>query len=65
MSYLFVGNLSKNVTEKALHNLFSKCGLCAVELNNFNGIEMVQLNVKDFKKSEVIAFTPAEFLARQ
>ena len=32
MSYLFVGNLSKNVTEKALHNLFSKCGLCAVEL---------------------------------
>ncbi len=25
--------------------------LCAVELNNFNGIEMVQLNVKDFKKS--------------
>ena len=32
MSYLFVGNLSKNVTEKALHTLFSKCGLCAVEL---------------------------------
>ena len=32
MSYLFVGNLSKNVSEKALHNLFSKCGLCAVEL---------------------------------
>ena len=32
MSYLFVGNLSKNVTEKALHSLFSKCGLCAFEL---------------------------------
>ena len=32
MSYLFVGNLSKNVTEKNLHILFSKCGLCAVEL---------------------------------
>lgn len=32
MSYLFVGNLSKNVTEKALHTLFSKYGLCAVEL---------------------------------
>ena len=32
MSYLFVGNLSKNVTEKALHTLFSTCGLCAVEL---------------------------------
>ena len=32
MSYLFVGNLFKNVNEKALHNLFSKCGLCAVEL---------------------------------
>ena len=32
MSYLFVGNLSKNVSEKALHILFSKCGLCAVEL---------------------------------
>ena len=32
MSYLFVGNLAKNVTEKALHTLFSKFGLCAVEL---------------------------------
>ena len=32
MSYLFVGNLSKNVSEKTLHILFSKCGLCAVEL---------------------------------
>ena len=32
MSYLFVGNLSKNITEKPLHNLFLECGLCAVEL---------------------------------
>ena len=32
MSYLFVGNLSKNITEKSLHKLFSECGLCAVEL---------------------------------
>ena len=32
MSYLFVGNLSKNLSEKALHNLFSECGLCAVDL---------------------------------
>ena len=32
MSYLFVGNLSKNITEKILFDLFSQCGLCAVEL---------------------------------
>ena len=32
MSYLFVGNLSKNVNEDVLHKLFSKIGLCAVEL---------------------------------
>ena len=32
MSYLFVGNLSKNITEKPLHTLFSECGLCAVDL---------------------------------
>ena len=32
MSYLFVGNLSKNVSEKVLHNLFSKFGLCVVDL---------------------------------
>lgn len=32
MSYLFVGNLSKNITEKVLYNLFSQCGPCAVEL---------------------------------
>jgi hypothetical protein len=32
MSYLFVGNISKNVKEELLHSLFSKCGLCAVEL---------------------------------
>ena len=32
MSYLFVGNLSKNVNENILHKLFSKIGLCAVEL---------------------------------
>ena len=32
MSYLFVGNLCKNITETILHNLFSECGLCAVDL---------------------------------
>ena len=32
MSYVFVGNLSKNVNEDVLHKLFSKIGLCAVEL---------------------------------
>ena len=32
MSYLFVGNLSKNVTEKMLTDLFSQCGICAVEV---------------------------------
>ena len=32
MSYLFVGNLSKNINEDILHKLFSKIGLCAVEL---------------------------------
>ena len=34
MSYLFVGNLSKNISEKVLTDLFSECGICAVELKN-------------------------------
>ncbi len=37
----------------------------AVTAKRIHADHIITRNVKDFKKSEVIAFTPAEFLARQ
>ena len=54
MSYLFVGNLSKNITEKTLHNLFSQCGLCAVELKG--PYAFVRFNSKEESQSAINRF---------
>ena len=59
MSYLFVGNLSKNVTEKSLHKLFSECGLCAVELKGpyafvrFSTLEECQMAINRFNHTNL------------
>ena len=54
MSYLFVGNLSKNITEKILHNLFSECGLCAVELKG--PYAFVRFNTKEESQAAINRF---------
>ena len=54
MSYLFVGNLSKNITEKILHNLFSQCGLCAVELKG--PYAFVRYNTKEESQAAINRF---------
>jgi len=54
MSYLFVGNLSKNINEKILHNLFSQCGLCAVELKG--PYAFVRFNTKEESQSAINRF---------
>ena len=59
MSYLFVGNLSKNITEKSLHKLFSECGLCAVELTGpyafvrFSTTEECQMAINRFNHTNL------------
>ena len=59
MSYLFVGNLSKNITEKSLHKLFSECGLCAVELKGpyafvrFSTTEECQMAINRFNHTNL------------
>jgi RNA recognition motif-containing protein len=59
MSYLFVGNLSKNITEKSLHKLFSECGLCAVELKGpyafvrYSSKEECQLAINRFNHTNL------------